>query len=125
MEVDNKVLDILLQFCCLDFLHEEPRRSCLAKRGHINLPHWRLCWDGCELPSRILTIFCLNKSSIAKYNLLRYSLAFSFGSCTMLLKRIIRSLGSSTLPYNVGRQCDRVNLRGNRTPDPWHTSPFG
>ena len=39
MEVDNKVLDILLQFCCLDFLHEEPRRGCLAKRGHINLPH--------------------------------------------------------------------------------------
>ena len=26
------------------------------------------------------------------------------------------------LPH-VGRQYDRVNLRGNRTPDPWHTSP--
>ena len=39
MEVDNKVLDILLQFCCLDFLYEEPRRGCLAKRGHTNLPH--------------------------------------------------------------------------------------
>ena len=29
----------------------------------------------------------------------------------------------SNVPPHVGRQCDRVNLRGNRTPDPWHTSP--
>ena len=24
---------------------------------------------------------------------------------------------------HVTCMCDRINLRGNRTPDPWHTSP--